>query len=171
MSRQVPETLVTLPEGAVMLPLLAGRRPDGQMVVERVPALPDEGEAQQYRLLQGGMFVPGIASGDRIRLSSRQPGQFRVLQRSGHLCVRVMCREGVDAIEEQLLPPWERLGGWLEVKSPRALLLGIHVAVGFAEIEALLQRALPASAGWSYGNVYAADSGEPLGWWNEMLAP
>lgn len=164
-----PHTLVALPDDAVLLPLLAGVREGGQPVIERVPARA-VGDGR-YRLLQGGLFAPGIASGDVIALSGSQPGAYRVLQRAGHLSVRLFARTDIDALAERLLPLWEQLGGWLEVRSPRALLLGIHVAVGFREIEGLLARELPEGALWRYGNVYDPDTGAPLGWWDDLLNP
>jgi hypothetical protein len=89
--------------------------------------------------------------------------------RSGQLCVRVFSRDPIAAIEQELTPAVERLGGSLDIASPRALAYSIHVAVGFTEIEQLFAALVPADgATWAYGNVYDAD-GESLDWWEDLL--
>jgi hypothetical protein len=49
----------------------------------------------------------------------------------------------------------------------------IHVAVGFREIEDVLDRIVGAAgdASWAYGNVYDPANGEPLDWWETLLNP
>ena len=154
----------------VIIELLAGRHPNGQPVIERLPAVA-VGERNQFWLQQSPLFVPGIARGDCIELLHNTPGAFRMRMRSGQLCVRIFSRDALDAIAVELTPAIERLGGQLDVSSPRALVYSIHVAVGFSEIERVLAELVPVnSAQWSYGNVYDAN-GEPLLWWEELLAP
>lgn len=160
---------MTTPE-TVSIDLLAGRHPTGQPVIERLPAVP-VGERNQFWLLQSPMFVPGVARGDCIELLQNTPGGFRMRMRSGQLCVRVFCRDDIEAIESELTPAVERIGGKLDIRTPRALVYSIHVAVGFTEIEKVFA-AIDASgnAQWSYGNVYDGN-GEPLLWWEDLLAP
>lgn len=155
---------------SVELPLLAGVHPNGQPVIERIAAEPLD--AQRFRLLRSPLFVSGAAAGDEIQILARQPGQFRVLQRSGQLAIRVLCRDDIAAISERLTPEVELLGGRLDTETPRALVYSIHVGVGFSEIEALFDRIVGQSADrrWQYGNVYD-DSGEPLDWWQSLLSP
>ena len=152
------------------LPLLAGVHPNGQPVIEHVIAEPQE--TQLFRLLRSPLFVSGVAAGDEIQILPRQPGQFRVLQRSGQLAVRVFCRDNIADVAEALTPRVELLGGRLDTETPRALVYSIHVAVGFSDIEALFNRCVGNSdtRRWQYGNVYD-DSGEPLDWWQPMLSP
>ncbi len=156
----------------IMLDLLAGTRPDGLPVLEKVRALaaPD---GNRYRLLQSPLFVTGVACGDLIEPLHNSPGRFRVHERSGQLAVRVLRRVGVAELEQELTPALEKLDGQLDVHSERALVYSIHVAVGFREIEQLLDRIILStdSATWSYGNVYDPESGEPLDWWESLLNP
>ena len=160
---------MTTPE-SVSIDLLAGRHPNGQPVIERLPAVVAE-MPNQFWLQQSPLFVPGLARGDRFELLRNTPGGFRVHTRSGNLCVRVFCRGDATALADELTPEVEKLGGTLDIATPRALAYSIHVAVGFAEIERLFDALVPTdSAHWSYGNVYDAN-GEPLHWWEELLAP
>ena len=154
----------------VELPLLAGMHPNGQPVIENVQAQPLNGD--RFRLLVSPLFVTGAAAGDEIRISQHQPGHFRVLQRSGQLAVRVICRVDIAALSEALTPEVELLGGRLDTETPRALVYSIHVGVGFQDIEALFDRHLGQrdDARWQYGNVYD-ERGEPLDWWEPLLNP
>ena len=54
---------------------------------------------------------------------------------------------------------------------PRLLIYSVHVSLGFAAIEALLNAAMDEQSAWFYGNVYdPADGTTPLNWWLEVLA-
>lgn len=156
----------------VEIDVLAGVRPDGRPVLEKLRALTTD-HAGRYRLLQSPLFATGTACGDVIEPLQNNPGRFRVHERSGQLAVRVLRRDGVAALEAELTPALEKLDGELDVQSERALVYSIHVAVGFREIEQVLDRIVGAAgeASWSYGNVYDPDSGEPLGWWETLLNP
>jgi len=155
-----------------VLDLLAGSFPDGRPVLEKVRALAAP-EGNRYRLLQSPLFVTGVACGDLIEPLNNNPGRFRVHERSGQLAVRVLRREGVAELEQELTPALEKLDGQLDVQSERALVYSIHVAVGFGEIEQVLDRAMAMTDGatWSYGNVYHPETGEPLDWWESLLNP
>lgn len=151
--------------------LFAGQRPDGQAVIERVPALADE-QPGRFLLSQSPLFVPGVAHGDIIDLVPGTPGHFRLHERSGQLAVRVYSRDDAERLAEELTPAVEKLGGRLDLQTPRALVYSIHVAVGFRDIEALFDQLVPtAAARWSYGNVYDPDTNQPLGWWEDLLQP
>jgi hypothetical protein len=150
--------------------LFAGVRPDGQPVFERLPALPDP-QGDRLLLMQSPLFVRGIAQGDLFRLLPGRPGAFDVVERSGQLAVRIYARAVAEPLAAELTPAMEKLGGRLDLAAPRALVYSIHVAVGFREIEQLLEQRLSGiEASWSYGNVYD-DSGEPLRWWEVLLNP
>jgi hypothetical protein len=163
MSEELTETV---------LDLLAGSFPDGRPVLEKVRVLAAP-EANRYRLLQSPLFVTGIACGDLIEVLHNSPGRFRLHERSGQLAVRVLRREGIAQLEQELTPALEKLDGELDVASERALVYSIHVAVGFSEIEQVLDRIVTAADGatWSYGNVYHPETGEPLDWWESLLNP
>lgn len=155
----------------VLLDLLAGTHPNGQPVLEKVRALA-EGQST-FRLLQSPLFVTGVACGDQIEMLNNNPGRFRVRERSGQLALRVFCRGGVAQLEAELTPAIEMLDGELDVQSGRALVYSIHVAVGFSEIEQVLDAHLSGleNTSWSYGNVYDPETGEPLAWWESLLNP
>lgn len=161
----------------IELNLLAGVHPNGQPVLEKVRALIQDGE-NSYRLLQSPLFVTGAACGDLIEMLNNNPGRFRVKERSGQLAVRVLCRDDISALVEELTPAVEKLDGALDVQTPRALVYSIHVAVGFGEIERVfdaaiskIQAANAQPIQWSYGNVYDPETGEPLNWWESLLNP
>lgn len=153
-----------------IIKLFAGQSPDGQKVMESVPAeFLGEG---RYRLLQSPAFARGLAMGDKILLSDK--GLPQLEQHSGNLCVRVISREGLDALEQQLTSKLEKLGGTLDINTPRILVYSIHVSCGFDEIEKILNNTLTDStqATWMYGNVYdPADGQTPLNWWHDILKP
>ena len=159
---------------AIELSLFAGIHPNGQPVLEKVWALALP-ETNSYRLLQSPLFVTGVARGDRIELSNNNPGRVRVRvrERSGQLALRVLSRDDISALAEELTAAIEKLGGELDLQTPRALVYSIHVAVGFREIEQTLDGVVNASKGaqWSYGNVYDSETDAPLNWWEALLNP
>ncbi len=79
----------------------------------------------------------------------------------------------MEAIEQALTSELEKLGGDLDIKEARALVYSIHVSCGFNVIEGILNDILSSQPdlAWLYGNVYDPDSGEPLDWWQPILAP
>lgn len=156
----------------VEIDVLAGFHPDGRPVLEKLRAfaLP---EADRYQLAQSPLFATGAACGDVIEMQRNDPGRFRVRERSGQLAVRVFRRSAIADLEAELTPALEKLDAELDVHSARALVYSVHVAVGFREIEQVLDRIVGAAgdATWSFGNVYDPASGEPLGWWETLLNP
>jgi hypothetical protein len=156
----------------VELDLLAGIHPNGQPVLEKVRARKEPGN-NWCRLLHSPLFVTGAACGDLIELLNNNPGRFRVRERSGQLAVRVLSRDNIDALAEQLTPAVEKHDGELDVQTPRALVYSIHVAVGFGEIERVFDNVVSKfeAAQWSYGNVYDPETGVPLNWWESLLNP
>jgi hypothetical protein len=152
--------------------LIAGHHPNGEIIAERVLVSPQP-EANSYLLLKSPLFVRGIASGDVIQQMDKPKGAFKVLQHGGNLCVRVFSREPNSVLEQEVTSAIEKLGGDRDIQQGGALVYSIHVSCGFETIEALLNNAVAkhSDCGWVYGNVYDPESGEPLNWWQPIIAP
>lgn len=172
-----------------VISLFAGKRPDGQTVVEqiRVVALdepemnqaPDTPELQQahtkppkgrYRLVQSPAFIQGLASGDEIRYDKKD-NSFELIKHSGNVCIRVFAKESLEKLEENIRSKLEKLGGELDFSNDRMLVFSIHVSCGFTEIEKILNKEIHdgTQAAWFYGNVYDPNDGTtPLNWWHEL---
>ncbi len=154
-----------------IIEVFAGTGADGQPVAERLQVRVNEDKTCQ--LVKSPAFVKGIASGDTIRFlpDSRE---FDIVKRSGNLCIRVFSRENITALGEELTPELEKLGGELDIETPRMLVYSIHVSCGFQTIEKLLNEHIDEDTGcaWIYGNVYDPRDGQtPLNWWQEILKP
>lgn len=159
----------TLGDSQLTLELLAGTHPNGQPVFEQV-MVSFKGEGQ-FQLLKSPMFVRDVARGDVIKPKADNSGEFEMVERSGQISVRVYVREDIEALERELTPAMEKLGGSGEIGNERALVYSIHFAVGFKAIEELLNRYIDGDkASWVYGNVYHPQTGEPLNWWQEMMS-
>lgn len=154
------------------LELLAGRHPNGEMIVERVLVTPQP-EADSYLLLKSPVFVRGIARGDVVQKMESPKGAFKVLQHGGNLCVRIFSKNENEALEQALTSALEKLGGDLDVRERRVLVYSIHVSCGFNEVEKILDGLIASddSVNWLYGNVYDPENGEPLNWWQPILSP
>lgn len=163
----------------VLLPLLAGYRPDGEAIVEQVKAVPLKDPEQNeppkhFRLQHSPAFVRGLAAGDRIRFPADTPEGYLLVQRSGNLCIRVMNRHSMAPVLQALRPEMELLDGLMDTETPRLAVFSIHVSIGFQTVETVLDRITGQFPGtvWYYGNVYEpADGVTPLDWWQEFLAP
>lgn len=153
-----------------IIELIAGANPEGEPVVERLQVQVNEDGS--CRLVRSPAFIKGIASGDTIKVDS-QKHQFQLVQRSGNLAVRVFCRGDSTALSDRLTPQLEKLGGELDMESPRLLVYSIHVSCGFDKIEEILNSACDgANSVWYYGNVYDPQDGQtPLNWWQDILKP
>lgn len=159
------------------LDLVAGRHPNGELIIEKVLVNPLE-EEHKFQLLKSPVFIRGIARGDAIYSKRSSQGQFNVIQRGGNLCIRVFSKSEFDSpqlesLEPQLTSAIEKLGGDLDIKEPKALVYSIHVSCGFSTIEKEIVDVLSVyqDVVWYYGNVYDPQSGEPLDWWQALLAP
>jgi len=158
-------------KGLRSIELFAGTRPDGQPIVEELPAA--ETARGELRLVRSPAFAKGLASGDKIRLLP-ETQEVELLERSGNLSVRVYTKGDMAALADYLVPALEKLGGELDLHNDRMLVFSIHVSCGFANIERLLEEALARhpDAAWLYGNVYDPSDGvTPLNWWQTMLRP
>lgn len=151
--------------------LFAGLDPSGKPFVETLPVRElDDGELQ---LVKSPAFLKGLASGDVIKFLPLA-GEFEIVRRSGNLSVRVFSRSNIARLADALTGELERLGGELDLETPRMLVYSIHVSCGFATIETLLNGAIAqdSESMWMYGNVYDPVDGQtPLNWWQELLAP
>jgi hypothetical protein len=153
------------------LPLLAGLNPEGEPIFEQVAVAAVEGSSDEFRLLRAPAFVRGLARGDRIRFPARTELGCELLQRSGHLTIRVFRKFNIEQAEQMLTPEFELLDGTLEQQSAGMLVYSIHVSIGFQQIELLLDKAVGQFSGlvWYYGNVYDPKDGvTPLDWWQDF---
>lgn len=163
-------------EGAIggenTIELIAGRHPNGEIIVERVLVAPQPA-ANSYQLLKSPVFVRGIARADVIEAMASPKGGFKVQQHGGNLCVRVFSKQAIAGLEQSLTIEVEKLGGDLDVSEERVLVYSIHVSCGFSAIESLFDEQLGnhPEVVWYYGNVYDPESGEPINWWQSMLSP
>lgn len=154
-----------------VIEIFAGLNAAGEPFVEKLPVR--ELEGGEWQLVRSPAFVKGLASGDRIRFDP-QTRQFELVQHSGNLSVRVFSRGDIGPLAETLNSGLEKLGGELDLDTPRMLVYSIHVSCGFSTIEEIINRAVaqhPESQ-WMYGNVYDPQDGQtPLNWWQKILQP
>lgn len=162
--------------GEQTVELLAGRHPNGELIIEQVLVTPQQSNSLQ--LLKSPVFVRGIARADVIESLVQPRGGFKVLQRGGNLCIRLFSKQGfaaseMESLQQSLTLEIEKLGGDLDVAGERVLVYSVHVSCGFAAIEKLLNEKLAPypDLAWYYGNVYDPETGEPLDWWHAILAP
>ncbi|KLK92663.1 hypothetical protein AA309_13350 [Microvirga vignae] len=148
------------------LQLLAGQRSNGTSVHEEVLA---ESQANGwYRLLKSPGLVQGLAAGDVFE--AIPDGQFKIIERSGNVCVQIFSRGDLNALEQHITGNLGQLGGYLDGKSHMQLVYTVSVAGGFEAIEAAFREmtALFPDAEWYYGNVYDPTDGvTPLKWWDK----
>jgi hypothetical protein len=154
-----------------VIELFAGMGPKGTPIVEKLPVR--ELDNSQLQLVQSPAFVKGLASGDVIRCDSPTQ-EFDIVQRSGNLSIRIFSRDDITHLLEALTPELEKLGGELDLETPRMLVYSIHVSCGFAAIENILNQHVgkDGNSNWMYGNVYDPIDGQtPLNWWHDILKP
>ncbi|WP_341936927.1 DUF4265 domain-containing protein [Marinimicrobium sp. C2-29] len=151
--------------------LFAGTRPDGQPIVEQLPAI--ELDAGQLQLVRSPAFAQGIAGGDVVKLLPATQ-ELELVKRSGNVSLRVFTKGDMASLADKLVPPLEKLGGELDLNNDRMLVFTIHVSCGFEAIEKILEDAIGKDelSAWRYGNVYdPADGTTPLNWWQPILQP
>lgn len=145
--------------------LYAGKRPDGENVVEQVRV--QLTEKKTYRLIQSPAFIQGLASGDEISFDAKD-NSFELLTHSGNLAIRVFVKSDIENVKDHLCAKLEKLGGELDFANERMLIFSIHVSCGFKEIESILNAHVGdhSQSAWMYGNVYDPKDGTtPLNWW------
>ena len=152
-----------------VIEMFAGTGPEGLPVAEKLQVRVREDDACQ--LVRSPAFVKGLAGGDIIKLN-KTSGQFELFEPSGNLCIRVYSKADINPVAEALTPELEKLGGELDIETPRMLVYSIHVSCGFEAIEAILNAGMRDGSQWLYGNVYSPEDGEtPLNWWLDILKP
>jgi hypothetical protein len=150
---------------AQSLPLLAGQRPDGQLIYEELPVNP-LAETDAFELLRSPAFCKGVAKGDHLR---RLPGgRFEVIKHGGNLAIRIIAKQGIERLAELVASSVKAINGSLDEQTERMLMVSIPVSAGFDVVEAMMSDLLASvdDSTWFYGNVYDAMDGEtPLNWW------
>ena len=94
-----------------VISLFAGKRPDGQDVIEKIRVkLTDK---KTYRLVQSPAFIQGLASGDEISFDASD-NSFELLTHSGNLAIRVFAKHNIEGIKDELCAALEKLGAsWI----------------------------------------------------------
>ena len=154
-----------------VIELFAGLGANGKPIVEKLHVR--ELESGEMQLVKSPAFVKGLASGDVIRCDVPHQ-EFDIVQRSGNLSIRVFSKEELQSLADLLTPEIEKLGGDLDVETPRMLVYSIHVSCGFSTIEQLFNQHIgkDGNSAWMYGNVYDPVDGQtPLNWWQDILKP
>jgi hypothetical protein len=126
---------------------------------------------KRYRLIASPGLVEGLAAGDEIELDASVPSGFRMLRRSGQLCIWFyLAKPAPSAADARVIRAADRLGGYLDGGRAQLRVLTIPVTAGFEAVARELDdavRDLPGSR-WLYGNVYEGGNPErPLEWWLE----
>lgn len=136
---------------------------------ETLPAEP-LGEGR-WRLLASPGVVEGLAAGDEIALDPAVPRGFRLLKRSGQLCIWFyLPKPAPPAADARVIRAAGRLGGYLDGGRGQLRVLTVPVSSGFDAIARELDLAAKDLEGstWLYGNVYESQDPErPLNWWLE----
>src|SRR5690606_32238953 len=115
----------------INLPLIAGYTPEGEAMVEQVPAVLVEDSSDQYRVQKSPVFVRGLQADDKIRYPVDDQAGWELLEHRGNLCSRVFTKHNTDDVDAILTPDMELIDGTPDVNSPRALVYSIHVSIGF----------------------------------------
>lgn len=158
------------PQATRWVQLVAGTDSGGMPVLEKLEVRSADKGA--FELLRSPLFVRDLAAGDIFTCDSENLADYKVLKRSGKLAIRIFRKESVEELEQFLTPEVEKLEGSLDCQTQRALVYSLHVNIGFADIERLLDGAMAKfqDSVWYYGNIYSREDGvTPLHWWDEFL--
>lgn len=159
-----------LNDNLVRIPLKVENSRVGREIV-----LAEEGISDgNYILRNIPAFADGVAYGDHIHLCDTESGEFKIVQRSGQVTLRIFSLGGLEKKEiHSLIAKVVDLGGSFEVgkentaPNKRSLLLvSLDINIGFEEIERLMQSISDCGDIWEYGNIYKID-GTPIGWWEQ----
>ncbi|KRO71904.1 MAG: hypothetical protein ABR69_06770, partial [OM182 bacterium BACL3 MAG-120507-bin80] len=105
----------------VELPFVAGFNADDQPVFESLEVELLSADNDEVRLLRSPLLTRNLAAGDKLKVVNAAGAEYELLERSGNLSIRVLSRENVEPLEQQLTPTIEKLGGALDHSNPRAL--------------------------------------------------
>lgn len=142
-------------------------------VYEMVPA--QQIGPRNYRILASPGFAPGVANGDEIEIVPNEGNGYRVVRRSGNICVQLFLNECPPEDRVQIADVIREIGGWLDGGKDLAdgrdgclLIFTIPVSAGFAAIEQAMIKITESFKvdKWMYGNVYDSDGRTPLNWWH-----
>lgn len=156
------------------LPFFAGVDDNEQPVFESIKVEILDPDKEIVRLLHSPLFARNLAAGDHVRVVNLATAEYALEKRSGNLSVRVMRKDGIEAVAHELVPQLEKLGGKLDMETEHALVFSIHFSIGFVPVERLLNEAREQYSGtvWYYGNVYDPSDGvTPLRWWQDFDGP
>ena len=120
------------------LPFLAGIKSNGEPVFESlyVEFLTDT--PQHFRLIKSPLLARNLAAGDLVRQINADKAEYELINRSGNVCIRLFGGEELIDLEQALTSKFEKIGGCLDLQTPRALVYTIHVSIGFKTIESML---------------------------------
>ena len=149
------------------LPFLAGIESNGEPVFESlyVEFLTDT--PQHFRLIKSPLLARNLAAGDLVRQINPDKAEYELINRSGNVCIRLFGGEELTDVEQALTSKFEKIGGCLDLQTPRALVYTIHVSIGFKTIESMLDETCKdyTEVVWYYGNIYDPEDGiTPLEW-------
>ncbi len=146
---------------------------NGKRVYEAVPAV--DLENRKFRLTASPGFAPGVASGDEIEMVPEEWLGYRVLRRSGNICVQLFLHPCEETERWKIIKMVESTGGWLDGGKDGAaghlLIFTFPFSTGFGRIEEVMDEIQMKSKTdrWVYGNIYSLEDGKtPLNWWLQM---
>jgi hypothetical protein len=142
---------------------------------ERVPA--EELGPNRFRIIASPGFAPGVASGDEIALDPSARIGYRMLRRSGNVCIQLFMDRCSDEERVLMTDLVRSISGWLDGGMNSAapseccmLIFTVPLTAGFHAIERTMAEIATRFAveRWMYGNVYdPSDNRTPLNWWND----
>ncbi len=145
-----------------IIELVAGQRPDGSTVMEKVVVRPlQDGKVE---MLHSPGFIKGIARGDTLILG--RDNSYTIDVRGGMVAIQIYTRADVARLEPKLSAEIKTMDGCRDICTDRMLAYSVPVEAGFAAIEQVMQEVAEqySDLQWVYGNVYNAE-GEALNWW------
>jgi len=128
----------------------------------------------EWKLLRSPLYATEVASGDVIRVTNDETGEFEIVIRGGNVCVQFYLgkpyaddAEVTMKVADEIAQDIKPLGGSMDAQTPGLIAFTIPVDVGFPAIEAVFAEAEERYPGaqWQYTNVYDPVTGESLGWW------
>jgi hypothetical protein len=127
-----------------------------------------------WLLLRTPLYALKLAAGDTIRTVNIESGTFEILARGGNIAVQFYLPESEsdDAqatrrVAMKIEPSVLKLGGRMDGQTAGLIVYTIPITAGFRGIEDVFETAASEFPGsqWQYTNVFDANTGEPLRWW------
>lgn len=146
-------------------------RPDGGPSLEYIAAT-RLGE-HRFRLLDSPWTLFGCASNDIVEIGPAE-GEWTVVERGGRVSVQFFVRENDVGSCRALEPLMTSIGGTLDnmSRSGQAYVYSFPASLGQRRVVAIMEQAKERypDIEWCYGNVYPAESNEPLEWARDYLS-